>query len=776
MGKARIRSVIGNGQYDIDYLFDTSLRDINLKAIEERLTKLFEELQKLNASLTIALAEAATASGALQTKIASLTGSEITSSDFTEIAQLQATFADAQSEVNELRIRISENEASTEELKNKKLKLQQLDEEVFKPGIWCADLTEDIPVGTEVGVAEVPGEDNQEDINIKPAGGNGQTPEHSPIGDGIMTHALVQTPEAAFYNIALEPGWLKFNPRYRYGRITAILGNFADVVLIDPLVSKPIAGDTGFGRGGTVSIPPTNPGNDTPRTLSSIEIEYLTCNGSAFGVGDEVIIDYRGDNPKIIGFKDNPKGCNLGFLLPVGNLAGGQAPNFSFTANPNLLYGRSTWKGAGSITLSWDGPANNQFAQNDTGEIVYHQGSAIAQIVGENIVAAAVRTKGDATKELVVMTRNAVGLGHTLTVWRKPWPTTLGLPMTKGETVGTPTGTRIGFNPGGESRGFFNDQGDKMRIFASGAGFGQTFASASVCHVVEFTVGDAATTSAIVDTESVALSLNNTLTTVSVLGNPPTQAVQSSQAGSGTVIFAVGWDPISLQWIHAKYDLSYTMVETTASFVSFQRRVFNGIATADFGDGQSPTIVYQSSGALTLRTVLISGIGTLLINVESPVSIRALLQLYNELRNSNNKSALSIYAESNTSLTGGELSNSVTRSEVWKGFPPVGTLGSQATSVSGVQGQRYLVSQYDPRLYLRPQTLYQSPDESAAIQVGQGYWQVNTAGSVCGSHHLLLKTFVESLDQGFVHFLEGDSLVAAAPGYDVGQVNEIGYD
>src|SRR5690606_1235130 len=45
--------------------------------------------------------------------------------------------------------------------------------------------------------------------------------------------------------------------------------------------------------------------------LSGAPISYMTCNGSAFAVGDKVAVEFQGSwaNPRVIGFKTNPKPC-----------------------------------------------------------------------------------------------------------------------------------------------------------------------------------------------------------------------------------------------------------------------------------------------------------------------------------------------------------------------------------------------------------------------------------------------------------------------------------
>lgn len=52
----------------------------------------------------------------------------------------------------------------------------------------------------------------------------------------------------------------------------------------------------------------------------SVQIEYMDCNAEAFVDGDEVVVefnDYDWNDPKVIGFKDNPRFCSGTFIFPA---------------------------------------------------------------------------------------------------------------------------------------------------------------------------------------------------------------------------------------------------------------------------------------------------------------------------------------------------------------------------------------------------------------------------------------------------------------------------
>jgi hypothetical protein len=179
-------------------------------------------------------------------------------------------------------------------LKLQKLSLEKRNEtldaipETFDTSAWCADLTEDL--SGEVGLIEVPGESQY--FNIQPGYGNNAV--YSPSRDGQLTPTMAMSSAAAFYNLAMLPGWQKWKPTYRYGTITAIDGDMADVAL-----QEAVSTQQGLGV-------------NQETTLSNVGINYMDCNARAFEVGDEVLVKFTGqewNSPEIVGFVSNPKEC-----------------------------------------------------------------------------------------------------------------------------------------------------------------------------------------------------------------------------------------------------------------------------------------------------------------------------------------------------------------------------------------------------------------------------------------------------------------------------------
>jgi len=154
---------------------------------------------------------------------------------------------------------------------------------------YCADFTED--ASGIVATIEMPGEDAT--VVIAPAGS-------PPANDGFLIDRALQSPEQAFFNAAILPGWQKYKPTYRRGVITA-LDESTDTANVS------LYADASSAQGLDV--------NQTD-SLSGVPVRYMTCNAGAFSVGDKCVVEFAGQDwgaPTVIGFVDGPKPC--GYLL-----------------------------------------------------------------------------------------------------------------------------------------------------------------------------------------------------------------------------------------------------------------------------------------------------------------------------------------------------------------------------------------------------------------------------------------------------------------------------
>jgi hypothetical protein len=106
---------------------------------------------------------------------------------------------------------------------------------------------------------------------------------------------MSSTPEGAFYNKALMPGWQKWMPTYRIGTITTI-DAMSDTCSVMLEAAASIEQNLDINQ---------------ELALAAVPVVYMDSNVAAFSVGDEVIVEFQGqdqDAPRVIGFKDHPKG------------------------------------------------------------------------------------------------------------------------------------------------------------------------------------------------------------------------------------------------------------------------------------------------------------------------------------------------------------------------------------------------------------------------------------------------------------------------------------
>jgi hypothetical protein len=171
---------------------------------------------------------------------------------------------------------------------------------------WCCDFS--LELTGPVGTIEVPGERAGVPVLIRP--GHLGAAAYAPARDGQLQPVLASTPAGAFYNLCMLPGWQKWRPTHRLGALTAKSDDTCSVAL-DPAASS----DRGSGLAANLNI--NQDTEDGLVTLDNVPIEYMTCNGAAFAVGDRVVVEFTGQDwgsPKVIGFESGPRPCALGIL------------------------------------------------------------------------------------------------------------------------------------------------------------------------------------------------------------------------------------------------------------------------------------------------------------------------------------------------------------------------------------------------------------------------------------------------------------------------------
>ena len=240
--------------------------------------------------------------------------------------------------------------------------------------IWCVDLSDDLD--GFVGTLEVAGERPRfgQAANMLIHANSLESNEGAAIfhsdRDGMIQPVISSDPWGWFVNVCRFPGWQKWLARFRLGIITT--KPTADTANVKLDVARSSV------RGYDV--------NQT-ETLQNVPINYMSCNGAIFEVGDRVVIEFINrdwETPKIIGFTDNPRACCICSFIskPVSDFApngwgspfdpppgtpGGLNPYVSFLPKSvsyevnrgiTLLYGLLDWQSLDKI-LSWDHPLPN---------------------------------------------------------------------------------------------------------------------------------------------------------------------------------------------------------------------------------------------------------------------------------------------------------------------------------------------------------------------------------------------------------------------------------
>lgn len=155
---------------------------------------------------------------------------------------------------------------------------------------WCADATEDATGGAVT--IEINGEMSEIDplLVIAPQ----EVRPTLPAGEVVARE--VQSGAQLYFNAAILPGWQRFKPTYRAGRIVTLdrIDNTCTVDL-DPAKSSAERLDI----------------NQATR-LVAVPVRYMTCDAAAFEADDHVIVEFQAQDwaqPVVIGFVQRPRPC-----------------------------------------------------------------------------------------------------------------------------------------------------------------------------------------------------------------------------------------------------------------------------------------------------------------------------------------------------------------------------------------------------------------------------------------------------------------------------------
>ena len=294
MGRATVVSGGANGNYQVRLDYGKALRDGKVAKIDARVVALGPELTAAQAALTVHTASLVPLRVAVEDAIVAFEAASwaVPRVAATLAAALQQ-YTKAQTVLLEAQQRGAPLRLALDALKEEKAQLLRdraywaalvLEETVQA---WCADLTEGATGA--VATIEVPGENKL--VLIAPA-----APAPA-AADGALMAREVASPEQCFFNAAILPGWQKHMPTYRRGTITAVsLASDKANVALD-------ATDKSSAQGLNIN---------QAETLTDVPVEYMTCNATAFEVGDRCVIKFKDQDwaqPRVVGFVDNPRPC-----------------------------------------------------------------------------------------------------------------------------------------------------------------------------------------------------------------------------------------------------------------------------------------------------------------------------------------------------------------------------------------------------------------------------------------------------------------------------------
>lgn len=347
MGKAVIVSHAGDGLYNVKLQFDVEQIQARKTYLTQQQTELTERLASLITEVNSKKAALAEALTALNQYVED-TPPGVYISDPTELNRLTRAGFEAKTDL-ELSQRLKAR-ANLDLLSVKKelASIEKYGKAELDQQAWCAEYATDLagPVGT-IEVDYERAADGS--VIIQPA-----PSAHDPARDGLLAPPITQSVHQLYTNLAYLPAAAKWKPRYRLGTLTGKAGNRGEVLL-----------DAEFSSQQHLAINQSD-------TLSDVPIQYMSCDGDAFEVGDRVLLAFAGDwsTPTIIGFAHHPRECLLEAVLAwPGDDSGAWYPNAQLSYKAAALTlkrgagiqgGNCYWSnglsGAGRIVLTFDGP------------------------------------------------------------------------------------------------------------------------------------------------------------------------------------------------------------------------------------------------------------------------------------------------------------------------------------------------------------------------------------------------------------------------------------
>lgn len=309
MGRASIVSAEGDGLYIAVPKYDDEHGGRLLQALQDTIAEHDAKIIALEAETSAAQVDRDNAQAALAAYadlyIAALRA-DPTTADRGPMNAAQASLIAAQGILNDAQRRLSFERAARLEAEKRKAMLEAESNPVASP-MWCADYA--VSISGDPPTIEIPGEVGA--VIIRPQYQPGEPPAWSGERDGLLMPRPWQTPEQAFWNAAMLPGWQRHMPTYRAGRISNI-DRKADTATVTLDAARSTAQDLNI---------------NADAVFQNVPVRYMTCNASAFQDDDHVVVEFNGRqwaSPVVIGFVSHPRPCDVTggyYVLPADDTA-----------------------------------------------------------------------------------------------------------------------------------------------------------------------------------------------------------------------------------------------------------------------------------------------------------------------------------------------------------------------------------------------------------------------------------------------------------------------
>ena len=323
MGKAVVKTNLGEGRYVVEIQYDNTKADELISKLEiERNDLILVQIPVLQVAYNAAKSATNTQQAVLDAAIATYIADQTDENKNLVIEAQKELIPLAVAEGEALRV-LQEAQARALAITKHRQWLIDNRRAPEQKTIWCVDFSDGVSgrtgfvPGDVLGTIEVSGSPAT-DILLK--AGYLLKPTWT-TSDGILVSPANMSAFGEYYNKAMYPGWQTWVSKFRVGRIDAINGDGTVNVMLDNTYST----EQNVIEVNNI-IDAASP-ND--RYLSNISVSYMECDEGAFSVDDRVVVEVLDINGPselftVIGFESNPKLCTAsGFNYQSWNGIGG---------------------------------------------------------------------------------------------------------------------------------------------------------------------------------------------------------------------------------------------------------------------------------------------------------------------------------------------------------------------------------------------------------------------------------------------------------------------